>query len=126
MAKRKPRQEKPAATAGRDDVASMLRASHSDASDAKIGALVERVIELAQMEPDEVVELVDSDRGAEFLDVQELGLEQDPKTFLRPWKSVKRASPKPLSDEEYKRFLQALESSGEETPEIEVYGSHLK
>jgi hypothetical protein len=126
MAKRKPRQEKPAATAGRDDVASMLRASHSDASDAKIGALVERVIELAQMEPDEVVELVDSDRGAEFLDVKELGLEQDPKTFLRPWKSVKRASPKPLSDEEYKRFLQGLESSGEETSKLEVYGSHLK
>jgi hypothetical protein len=123
MAKRKNRQDKAAATPARDDVVSMLRASHGD---AKINALVERVIELAQLEPDEVVELVDSDSGAEFLDVKELGLEQDPRTLLRPWKSIKRASPKPLTDEEYKRFLQGLDPIAGETTELEVYGSHLK
>jgi hypothetical protein len=126
MAKRKPRQDKAVATPGRDDVVSMLRASHGNASDAKINALVERVIELAQLEPDEVMDLVDSDSGTEFLDVKELGLEQDPKTLLRPWKSIKRASPKPLTDEEYKRFLQGLDPIAGETTELEVYGSHLK
>ena len=126
MAKRKPKQDKAAAAPGRGDVVSMLRASHSEVSDAKINALVERVIELAQLEPDEIVDLVDSDSDAEFLDVKELDLQQDPKTLLRRWKSVKRASPKPLSDEEYKRFLQGLDPIAGETAELEVYGSHLK
>jgi hypothetical protein len=123
MAKRRTKQGNESSTG---EVANALRMTGPTASDTKINALVERVIELAQMEPDEVVELVDSGGANEFLDIKELELGDDSNASLRRWKSVKRASPRPLSDEEYKRFLQGLDPIAKESAELEVYGSHLK
>ena len=60
------------------------------------------------MKPDDIVELVDSGQADKLLDIKELELEEDSKSLLRPWKSIKLASPRPLTDEDYKRFLQGL------------------
>jgi hypothetical protein len=78
------------------------------------------------MEPEEVVGLVDSGGASEFLDIKELELPEDSKALLRPWNSIKRASPQPLSDEQYKRFLQGIDPIAEERAELEVYGAHIE
>jgi hypothetical protein len=126
MAKRKVSKVKSASKPTREDVACALRSHHTDASDAKINALVERVIELAQMAPDEIVELVDSGEADKLLDIKELELHDGFQSLLRPWNSIKRASPRPLSDEEYKRFLQGLDPVDDKSEELEVYGAHVK
>ena len=84
------------------------------------------MIKLAQMEPDEIVELVDSGEADKLFDIKELELHDGSQSLLRPWKSIKRASPRPLSDEEYKRFLQGLDPVDDKSEELEVYGAHVK
>lgn len=126
MAKRKVSKSESGSKLTREEVASALRGQLRGANDAKIDVLVERIIELAQMEPDEVVDLIDSSEAESLLDIKELNLAEDPNSLLRPWKSIKRASPRPLTDEEYKRFLRGLDPIEDEPEELEVYGAHVK
>ena len=56
MAKRDVKQGNQSSGSRGDEVASALRANHTDVADTTINALVEGVIELVQMEPHQVVE----------------------------------------------------------------------
>lgn len=60
---------------------------------------------LSQMDPEDVLEFASSEAGASELAELPLPAATDRGSLPRPWASVGRASPEPLTDADYERFL---------------------
>jgi hypothetical protein len=81
------------------------------AEEVTLETLSRRVWALAQMDPTTVADLLGGNEGIPLPDVTPSNLA--PEQLLRPWDSVVRASPEPLTDRQYKKFLQGDDISSE-------------
>jgi hypothetical protein len=79
---------------------------------------VQHVSDLAGMAPEEIAELVDFGDAGKLLDIKELN--KGLKSLLRPWTSISRASPRLLTDQQYKRFLEGLDPIDDQPEDFEV------
>ena len=59
------------------------------------------VKELSKIDPSDQDAIIEAINNCKF----RIPYEDDPNTLLRPWDEVKRASPEPMTDEEYKKFI---------------------
>ena len=81
------------------------------AEEVTLEILSRRVWALAQMDPTTVADIMSVNEGIPLPDVSAPNLA--PEQLLRPWDSVVRASPEPLTDQQYKKFLQGEDISSE-------------
>src|SRR5258707_12299113 len=81
------------------------------AEEVTLEMLSRRVWALAQMDPTTVADILGGDEGIPLPEVSPSDLA--PEKLLRPWDSVVRASPEPLTDRQYKKFLQGEDISRE-------------
>ena len=81
------------------------------AEEVTLEILSRRVWALAQMDPTTVADIMSANEGIPLPDVSAPNLA--PEQLLRPWDSVVRASPEPLTDRQYKKFLQGEDISSE-------------
>ena len=84
-------------------------------------SVIEKIKYLAALEPTELATTMDTDEGASLAQVETEPVEL--KSLLRPWNAIRRASPEPLTDEQYDAFLKGehpIADAGE------IYGAHLQ
>jgi hypothetical protein len=108
--------EAPAATPEGDDVNETIP---SDA--VPLLSVIAKIKYLASLGPTELAEKMDTQEGANLAQVETETAE--PRSLLRPWKAIRRASPKQLTDKQYDAFLRG------EHPDADVdelYGAHLQ
>jgi hypothetical protein len=67
------------------------------------------LFKLSQMDPQDIAE---SEEGAALLAALPGPEVRDCDSLLRPWASIRRASAAPLSDAEYRRFLEGKDPYG--------------
>jgi hypothetical protein len=88
------------------------------AGEATLEMLSRRVWALAQMDPATVADILSGDERIPLPDVSPSNLA--PEKLLRPWDTVVRASPAPLTDRQYRKFLQGEDISSEAIVESEM------
>jgi hypothetical protein len=92
------------------------------AEEVTLEMLSRRVWALAQMDPTTVADLLSGNEGIRLPDVSAPKLA--PEQLLRPWDSVVRASPEPLTVRQYKKFLQGEDISSEAIIERDMARSY--
>jgi len=90
----------------------------TSAEEVTLEILSRRVWALAQMDPTTVADIMSANEGIPLPDVSAPNLA--PEQLLRPWDSVVRASPEPLTDRQYKKFLQGEDISSEAIVESDM------
>lgn len=93
--------------------------------------LVERILQMAKMSATDLAKLMGTEEGHKIaqLPIAELSGNVDPDSYLRPWASIRGASPGELTDAEYESFLrgESPQAAGEKAPQrIEIYGADLE
>jgi len=93
--------------------------------------VVERIVKLAKMSATDLAKLMGTEEGHEIaqLPIAELSGNVDPESYLRPWASIRGASPGELTDAEYESFLRGEnpQAADDETPQrIEIYGADVE
>jgi hypothetical protein len=94
----------------------------TSAEEVTLEKLSRRVWALAQMDPTTVADILSGNEGIPLPDVSAPNLA--PEQLLRPWDSVVRASPEPLTDRQYKKFLQGEDISSEAVVESDMARSY--
>ena len=85
-----------------------------------IRSVIVKIKHLASLEPTELAVKLDTEEGANLDQVEIDPMELQ--SLLRPWKSIRRASPDPLTDGQYDAFLRGEHPMADA---VELYGSHL-
>lgn len=87
--------------------------------------LVDRVVAPAHLSATDVSDVMDTEQGTELARLEG----SDPVSYLRPWDSIGRASPAPLTDAQYARFLRGEHPVATVEPKIEpieLYGANAE
>ena len=109
--------------------AAELHVGSSERSPA-IQDLVDRVVALANLSATDVSDLMDTEKGTELARLDVVELEgADPESYLRPWDSIERASPAPLTDPQYDRFLRGehpVATVELKIEPLELYGANVE
>jgi hypothetical protein len=111
------------------DVAGPRRGASTDRIVA-LKDVVSRVVEIAKMTATDLAMLMGTEQGK---DIASLKIVEDdgvtPESYLRSWDSIGRASPIPLTEQQYDRFLLGENPTISVEPkslEIEIYGADLE
>lgn len=84
--------------------------------------LVDQVVAIARLSETDLSVLMGTEQGLQLATVGVTASDiASPERYLRSWDSIAHASPVPLTDEQYRQFLQGKAP----TPMIELYGGHL-
>jgi hypothetical protein len=86
-----------------------------------IRRVIAKIKHLASLEPTELADKLDTEEGANLAQVEIEPAELQ--SLLRPWNSIRRASPDPLTDGQYDAFLRGEHPMADA---VELYGSHLR
>ena len=124
------RKKRSPSAAVRADDAATVRAPNSAALAAVIEAVAARVLKLSLLHPEDIAELLESERGSQMMDIdpRAAGVRGDVTAPLQSWAAVKVASPVPLTDARYERFLKGqdpIAESDSDSQQVELYGAHL-
>lgn len=93
----------------------------SPVESVSVRAVIQRISEIAALSPTEAASRMGTEKGSQIARLETEAVETE--GLLRSWKSIGRASPKPLTDEQYEKFLNGDHPV---TDAAELYGAHLK
>lgn len=87
--------------------------------------LVDRVLALSRVSPEDLAIAMDAEEGAQLLGDDIAFVDTPASKGLRAWRDIVSASPAPLTDEQFRRFLAGNQPLSDEEAEIDIYGGHL-
>ena len=111
----------PVAAASAGSASAIASGGSSPLASVSLREVIQRVSEIAALSPTEVASRMGTEEGSQVARIDTEAVETE--GLLRSWKSIGRALPQQLTDEQYEKFL-----NGEHpvTETAELYGAHLK